>query len=120
MAAMGSKTGSGPGLGLRDRVKKITWTIVRLIHGMAEGKPIGNRPVQALFSRKNSRFRKRTLALRQEKKKTELPFSRQADPPFEETYRVSAPVFLGVVESALWVLAWFRRASGRVGRARGT
>ena len=95
MAAMGSKTGSGPGLGLRDRVKKITWTIVRLIHGMAEGKPIGNRPFPVLFSRKNSRFRKTMPVLRQEKKKTELPFSWPAAPPFEETYRVSAPVFLG-------------------------
>ena len=95
MAAMGSKTGSGPGVGLRDRVKKITWTIVRLIHGVAEGKPIGNRPFQVLFSRKNSRFRKRMLALRQEKKKTELPFSWPAGPPLEETYRVSAPTLIG-------------------------
>jgi len=95
MAAMGSKTGSGPGVGLRDRVKKITWTIVRLIHGMAEGKPIGNRPFQVLFSRKNSRFRKRTLALRQDKEGGRAPLFRPAGPPLEETYRVSAPVFPG-------------------------
>jgi hypothetical protein len=82
MAALGSKNSSGPGLDLGDRMGKIKLTIVRLIHGMAEGRPLGKSPVQVLCSRKNSRFRKRTLALKWEREKTELPFSRQADPPF--------------------------------------
>ena len=107
MAAMGSKTGSGPGLDLRDRVKKITWTIVRLIHGMAEGKPIGNSPFQVLFSRKNSRFRKRTLALKWEKEKTEFPFSRQADHHlFSKPVSFPPPTCWGVVGSGVMRFCW--------------
>jgi len=39
---------------------------------MAEGRLIGNSPFQVQFSRKNSRFRKRTLSLRWEKEKAEF------------------------------------------------
>jgi hypothetical protein len=75
MAALGSKNVSGPGLDLGDRMGKIKLTIVRLIHGMAEERPLGNSPVQVLFSRKNSRFRKKTLAPKWEKEKPNSHFS---------------------------------------------
>jgi hypothetical protein len=33
-------------------------TIVRILHGISEGKPIRNSPFRVLFSREDSRFRK--------------------------------------------------------------
>lgn len=66
---------------LRDRMEKIKLTIVRIPHGMAEGRTIGNSPFQVIFFPKNSEFRKRTHSHRWEKEKTEIPFSSQADHP---------------------------------------
>jgi len=59
---------------LRDRMEKIKLTIVRLLYGIAEGRPIGNSLFQILFFPKNSEFSKRTHLHRWEKDKPSSPF----------------------------------------------
>jgi hypothetical protein len=66
---------------LRDRMENIKLTIVRLLHGIAEGRPIGNSLFQVLFFPKNSEFRNRTHSLSMGKGKNRDPLFEAPDHP---------------------------------------
>jgi len=82
------------------------FTLSQPLHGRAEGGTIGNARFRGYFHQ-NSQFRKRTLSLRKEKDKTEIPFSRQADhSPLRKPFG-SAPAARGLVWPGVYDTCWY-------------